>query len=477
MNWLQGVFVGLLIAWIGAQDAHAGRGIDRATGQALWDAAVNGRTTTIGSNGALKVHSPAGTSTSAAGGGTKVTGNGTVPVADKQVPVGFTGEVAKDAIVGGVIGCATGGILGCALGAGIPLATAYFSLSGARVNPQTGALELNSANDPGYCDGVTVPTCYKWSWNDPAVGPAVVGTSTNPQIACESFRPYYEAWLGAHRFSGRWTAVDAAPATPGKAYTCYGVLDGTYKGIAQLIRGDIRPADSPTWYPATPQQIKDALYKNDPDPGIVDELSKFGNITWPLGNVSVTGPSEVKGPKKTSTTQSGNRTDTTVSQETTPLSYSGPSVTAGNTTRISTTTSTTTNPDGSTSTSTSTTTETTEQGTEGQPQEEQEEAPTDTALPPVPDLYTRKYPDGLVGIWNAKSAEIKQAPLFRLATDLMPNVGSGGSCPSWPINLDFASWAQFGTRDVAPPCETWDWARVFVIVGALLLARALIFGG
>ena len=465
MNWLQGVFIGLLIAWAGAQDAHAGRGIDRATGQALWNAAVNGRTTTIGSNGALKVISPTGTSTAAAGGATKVTGSGTVPVAEKHVPVGLSGEVAKEAIVGGLMGCATGGVVGCALGVGIPLATAYWGLSGARWKPETQTWELQ---DMTVC---TMGPCYHWTESH---NPGV--TYEGQEAACVGYSTWFTrtfpGWTSEWHTGSREDTCIGRNVRPDGAVDLQGDL-----GVGISKAGTTYPPKSPTWYPATPQEVKDALYKNDPPPGIVDELSKFGNITWPLGNVSVTGPSEVKGPKKTSITQSGNRTDTTVSQETTPLSYSGPSVTAGNTTRTSTTTSVTTNPDGSTSTSTSTTTETTEQGTEGQPQDEEQDAPTDTALPSVPDLYTRKYPDGLVGIWNTKSAEIKQAPLFRLATDLMPNVGSGGSCPSWPINLDFASWAQFGTRDVAPPCETWDWARVFVIVGALLLARALIFGG
>lgn len=466
MNWLQGILIGLLIAWAGAQDAHAGRGIDRATGQALWDAAVKGRTTTIGSNGAMKVISPAGTSTAAAGGATKVTGSGTVPVAEKQVPVGFTGEVAKEAIVGGLLGCARGGVVGCALGVGVPLATAYWGLSGARWKPETQTWELQ---DMTVC---TMGPCYYWTEaHTPGVQVETQEAACQLYVAYQkSFRPTWDI---------EWHAGPTPTSCVGHNTRPDGTVDlGGVQNVGIARTSNTYPPKSPTWYPATEQQVKDALYKNDPAPGIVDELSKFGNIIWPLGNVQVTGPSEVKGPKKTTISQSGTRTDTTVSQETTPLSYSGPNVTAGNTTRTSTTTSVTTNPDGSTSTSTSTTTETTEQGTEGVPQDEQnEDAPTDTALPPVPDLYTRKYPDGLVGIWNTKSAEIKQAPLFRLATDLMPHVGSGGSCPSWPINLDFATWAQFGTKNVAPPCETWDWARVFVIAGALLLARALIFGG
>jgi hypothetical protein len=106
-----------------------------------------------------------------------------------------------------------------------------------------------------------------------------------------------------------------------------------------------------------------------------------------------------------------------------------------------------------------------------------EEAPTDTGLPPVPNLYERKYPDGMEGIWNDHKDQLKNTELVQLAKDLMPTVGSSGTCPSWPLNLDFAEWAAYGSHDVAPPCWIWDVARAILILSALLLARALIFGG
>ncbi|MFS2047856.1 hypothetical protein ACEN9J_25845 [Variovorax sp. Varisp41] len=461
MNWLHALIVGAAIAWAGAQNAHAGRGIDRATGQAVWDAAVKGRTTTIGTGaGAMKVISPAGTSSATASGGTKVTGSGNVPVDGKNVPVGMSGEVAKDAIVGGVIGCATGGLLGCALGAGVPLATAYFGLSGARVTP-SGDLELP---DPNVC---TMAPCYAYY---------VLNQSPKrdtPAQACDDY---------AIDFVKYSTGYKSATTTTTSATRCdikaVRYDNSVYTGYSPIYKNSA-PPKSPTWYPATPQQVKDALYNNNPPPGIVDELAKFGNITWPLGNPQVTGPSEVKGPKTTSTTQDGNRTITSVSQDSTPLSYSGPSVTAGNTTRTTTTTTTTTNPDGTTSSQTSTTSSTTEQvdvpddATKPPP----EDAPTDTPLPAVPDLYTRKYPGGMEGIYNQYKDQLKNTSLVQLASQLMPNVGNGGTCPVWVISLDFESWAAFGSHDVAPPCWIWDVAKAICILGALLMARALIFGG
>lgn len=102
---------------------------------------------------------------------------------------------------------------------------------------------------------------------------------------------------------------------------------------------------------------------------------------------------------------------------------------------------------------------------------------TDTPFLELPVLYTRKYPDGLTGVWKAKIKDIKATPLFSLSGSLMPNVGSAGSCPTMPINFSVASWADFGTFDVAPPCWIWDFGKTVIIISALLLARRLIFGG
>ncbi|MBI2724745.1 MAG: hypothetical protein HYX42_00700 [Polaromonas sp.] len=101
----------------------------------------------------------------------------------------------------------------------------------------------------------------------------------------------------------------------------------------------------------------------------------------------------------------------------------------------------------------------------------------DVGLPPIPMLYERKYPEGLTGIWNQKSQQIKQSSTFTLAERLMPTTLTAGACPSWVIPLNFASWASYGEYNVAPPCWIWDVAKTIIIISALMLARSLIFGG
>jgi hypothetical protein len=103
--------------------------------------------------------------------------------------------------------------------------------------------------------------------------------------------------------------------------------------------------------------------------------------------------------------------------------------------------------------------------------------PSVVPLPVFSDrLYTPKYPDGFSGVWTQKVALMKAAPLFGLVDHLMPSVASSGSCPVWniPLNVGFK---DFGTYDVAPPCWVWDFGKIIVILSALILARALIFGG
>jgi len=99
-----------------------------------------------------------------------------------------------------------------------------------------------------------------------------------------------------------------------------------------------------------------------------------------------------------------------------------------------------------------------------------------TPLGDIPKLYDRKYPNGIKGIWETKSASLKQTSLFTFVDSMMPKYSSG-SCPSWHVDLDLAGWANFGTADLSPSCDLWAFAKIVIIISALLLARALIFGG
>jgi hypothetical protein len=103
-------------------------------------------------------------------------------------------------------------------------------------------------------------------------------------------------------------------------------------------------------------------------------------------------------------------------------------------------------------------------------------AVSDPSLPDQPSLYEPKYPGGVSGVWSSKIAELRQSPLMSLPAQLAPNWGDSHGCPVWRINLDLGRW-NFGERQVGLPCFVWSFIRTVMIIGALFLARALIFGG
>ncbi|MDH1333705.1 hypothetical protein N5D63_06035 [Comamonas thiooxydans] len=177
----------------------------------------------------------------------------------------------------------------------------------------------------------------------------------------------------------------------------------------------------------------------------------------------VPGTNTVASPGATST-QTGTRTSTTTTTH--PLTYSGNSV------KSSTVTNTTTNITNNTTNIT-----TTETKTEKVEDDSEEQSPTDAPLGDVPKLYEKKYPDGLLGVWDAKKAEFEQTSFFRMIDELTPKIGQAGSCPSWSIDLSWTPGGSMGVHQLQPPCMIWPILKAIVIISALFLARALIFGG
>lgn len=110
------------------------------------------------------------------------------------------------------------------------------------------------------------------------------------------------------------------------------------------------------------------------------------------------------------------------------------------------------------------------------PKPEEDDKFEDTALGDVPKLYTQKYPDGLEGVWRTRSAELKASPLFSVLRNLMPQVAGGGAPPQIIVSLDVGI-RDFGTADLSPPLYVWQFGGLVIVISALLLARALVFGG
>lgn len=186
---------------------------------------------------------------------------------------------------------------------------------------------------------------------------------------------------------------------------------------------------------------------------------------------SVTGPSTSPGTTSTTSNPDGSTSTTTTTNH---FQYDGDNITHNTTSVVETCTGV-----GSCSTtSTTTTNPAPAPGDTPADKPEDEISVSDSPFGPIPELYTPKFPDGLVGVWTARKAEINGSSLATLTGVLLPPMSeSGGTCPDWQIDLNMASYADYGSWNVAPPCWIWDFAKVIVIISSLLLARALVFGG
>lgn len=235
------------------------------------------------------------------------------------------------------------------------------------------------------------------------------------------------------------------------------------------------PVSSPDQIPmvsADQQQFEDAIAAKSGWPtsstlyrvlkDATDALERTGGQPIATGPATVSGPATSRGP----TTSSNDGTNTTNNTTTYNHTYQGATV---STSAVTVTTVT----NNSTGAVTTTTTNNSSPRSEPAPLGNA----SDTPLGDVPKLYKQQYPRGLEGVWDTQKAALTSTPLATLANRLMPSVGSGGSCPVMMVNLTFASWANYGTHDVAPPCFIWDFCRAIILISALLLCRRLIFGG
>ena len=94
-----------------------------------------------------------------------------------------------------------------------------------------------------------------------------------------------------------------------------------------------------------------------------------------------------------------------------------------------------------------------------------------------PDLYETKYPDGIKGVWDASGLGGSQGKLSTLASSFAPSISDTNGAPVMlRLPMDVGIF-NFGTFDVSPPPMVWGFIRLCILITALWLARALIFGG
>lgn len=264
------------------------------------------------------------------------------------------------------------------------------------------------------------------------------GCSQNPPTVSQPLETYLESNYKGKGWNSHWASMTAQILKDGgNVFT-----DGTSADIT-----------GPVTIPVSDSETKTG----------VTLISGTTNIA-PQGYTGATDP----GTQTTTTTTTARNTfsPAPLSSGSSSSAPSGPSMTT--TTEKLTTTSITNN--------ITNTTNIVNQSTE-KSEEPPEEEVKDTPLGPIPDLYKQKYPNGLKGVVTQKIEVLKATPLFSLPMQLMGNLPDTGNCPSWQLDLNLATWANFGTHNIGADCSVWQFASVVVLISAFILARALVFGG
>ncbi len=417
------------------------------------------------------------TVTNAPGGGVQIKNTASVPVGGKTVPI-TTARNASNA----ALSRTAGAVLRNAARLGGPVVGAY--ATAVAIKDVLEAAEIYFAPDLFSAD----KPLYRRDKS--------VCSSEGPTAAESANKPYQTD----DRFTVVWTSkVNTVGACEvGWLASCTAFSWCPYWRPQRSVAFD--PYAAPK-IPLTAQEVTDLIAQRQMTADMLQELINQDkeharrNGIDPFGYVGPTLDTSqpvATGPTSSPSSSSSSQKDTSVSPgTTTPTSSGAPGAQPATQTTTTTTTNNYTynnNVVNNTTVTTTTTTitnnitnetspPTTETGETDKPDSEEEDPPVDSPLGDLPKLYERKYPDGLVGIWNQKSEQLKQASVFTLAGELMPTGLTSGTCPTWPITLDFAGWANYGQHDVAPPCWIWDVAKTIVIIGALMLARSLIFGG
>jgi len=420
-----------------------------------------GKTTvTLASNG-TPLAAPGVPTIETDGGLPKATATGSVVnPAGNRVPVSAVARVPA-----AEIGAATGRMLvrlglkaAAVIGAGVVLYDFAKEIKFILSRNPDGSIKVEK-EDPDVC---TVAPCYSYTMSG--------ATFPTALKACQRQAELGKAANPQFNFVNPRTNSDISNMV------CY--IDIYYTNGTPYILGAVVgisvtpiPARPVAYLPSNQQEFIDAVAAKSGWPTsskvgqLLEESAAETGVKVKTGPMTVTGPATSPGAQKVTqnTTNNTTKTENTTYNHT----YNGDTINTTTVTITNITNTTTGEP-----ISSETTTET---------PDKEEDPPkvdvTDTPLPAQPKLYTPKYPNGLEGVWTQQKAALNATPLATLAGKLMPRVGNSGTCPVMNIDLSLAVWADFGVRDVAPPCYVWDWARLIVLVGALLLARALIFGG
>lgn len=91
-------------------------------------------------------------------------------------------------------------------------------------------------------------------------------------------------------------------------------------------------------------------------------------------------------------------------------------------------------------------------------------------------FYESDYEDGFEGVWNEKSLAFKQTQTFEFLQQFKFN--AGGSAPDTQICFNLGGSMDFGCAELPTPSpQLLAILKIFILITAAFLCRALVFGG
>ena len=100
------------------------------------------------------------------------------------------------------------------------------------------------------------------------------------------------------------------------------------------------------------------------------------------------------------------------------------------------------------------------------------QSPTEDAA----SFYTSTYEDGLQGIWDESKADFESSE-FVVFLDTFKQVPSGGTAAASQMCFNLGALGNLGCGELSPDSRIWAAIRIFILVTAGFLCRAILFGG
>lgn len=99
----------------------------------------------------------------------------------------------------------------------------------------------------------------------------------------------------------------------------------------------------------------------------------------------------------------------------------------------------------------------------------------ETCYEDICSWYESAYPDGLVGIWQERSADLQQTPLFDFLNQLSTVAPTGGQ-PDFNICFNLGAMGDYGCKSFEIPSAIWAFIRLIIFISAGIFCYRIVSG-